>query len=78
MDINEIDAHWLKRKLGEYFTDKMPEEILDLEKQVMQLLALENARECDIKLAQLFNYEHAELNRVLVKNRFLIYYGIRM
>lgn len=56
----------------------MPEELLDMEHKIMELLKLENARECDSKLAALFNYDHADLNRILVKNRFAIFYGIKM
>lgn len=78
IDINDVDAHWVKKKLSDYFKDKMPEELLELESKVMELLSIEKARECDSKLAALFSYEHSDLNTLLVKNRFLIYYKIKL
>ena len=31
MDINQLDAHWLRRRLGESYPEMQPEEIMDIE-----------------------------------------------
>jgi hypothetical protein len=44
----------------------------------MQFLKIENARECEKKLAALLNFDKFELIKILVKNRMAIVFGIRM
>ena len=75
VDINEIDAHWLKRTLGECFPDNMAEEILELEGRVMKVLSLDNPRECEKKLFGVLGVEKFELIKILVRNKATIFYG---
>ena len=75
LDINEIDAQWLNRILGEQFPDQMAEETLELEGRVMKVLGLENPRESEKKLFGILGVEKFELISLLVRNKGAIYYG---
>lgn len=53
----------------------MAEEVQELEQKVMQVLSLDNARECEKKLFGLLSVEHFELIRRLVKNKAAVFFG---
>jgi hypothetical protein len=78
IEIMEIDAHWLNRKLSETMPDVNPEDILSLESKILAIL--ENfespARECEKKLFALLSYKRIDLVRKIVKSRHAIFYGI--
>ena len=78
IEIMEIDAHWLNRKLSETMPDVNPEDILSLESKILAIL--ENvespARECEKKLFALLSYKRIDLVRTIVKSRHAIFYGI--
>ena len=38
VDIRDVDAHWLKRKLSEGMPDVSPEEILQIESRILGVL----------------------------------------
>lgn len=56
----------------------MPEELVELERKILTILSVDNARECEKKLIALLNYEKFDLIKLLVKNRYIIFYGTRL
>lgn len=73
--IQEVDAQWLNRALIEQFPDKMAEEVLEFESNVLKVLALENPRECEKKLFGILGVEKFELIKLLVRNKASIFWG---
>ena len=78
IDFGQIDAHWLKRTLGNKFPDSMAEEIQELEVRIMKILSLENPRDCEKRLFAVLGVEHFELIRILVKNKSSIFFASRL
>jgi pre-mRNA-splicing helicase BRR2 len=78
IDLGQIDAQWLNRTLGEAFKESMAEEILELETRVMKILSLENPRECEKRLFGVLGVEKFELIRILVKNKWSVFFGSRL
>ena len=75
VEIFEVDAQWLIILLSEKFQDKMAEEVLDIETNVLSVLALENPRECEKKLFAILGVEKFEIISLLVRNKAPIYWG---
>ena len=55
----------------------MPEELLEMEHKIMEILNIENSRECEKKLINLLSHDKFKLVGLLVKNRQTIYYGTK-
>ena len=75
IEIQDVDAQWLNRYLTAQYTDKMAEEVLEIESRVLKVLALENPRECEKKLFGVLGVEKFELIRLLVRNKATLYWG---
>lgn len=78
VDIRDVDAHWLKRKLSEAMPDVSPEEILNIESRILGVLEnLESsARDCEKKLFAILSLKRIELIRKIVKSRHAIFFGV--
>jgi pre-mRNA-splicing helicase BRR2 len=55
-----------------------PEDVLYFEKEIMSVLNTENARECEKKLIGILSMSKFDLIRILVKNRFGIYFKTKL
>ncbi len=53
------------------------EELLDIEKKIIPILKIENARDCEKKLIVLLQTKF-DLIKLLVKNRFVIFYMTKL
>ena len=77
IQIKDIDAHWIKRKLEESIEDIIPEDIINYEQQILDNLGAEiSIRECEKKLLTLLTHKRIDLVRTLVKSRQIIFYGV--
>ena len=77
LNVEDIDAFWLQRTIGQYFPDaqvaqEKANEAFDI------LSSVENAREIENALMSLCDYSHFELVKLLTKNRQTIVFGIKM
>lgn len=72
LNINVIDSHWLQRELNKIFPD--PSLCLDKEKEVLNVLNIYDIQESENKLMHILKYENFHIARVLIKNRWKIYY----
>ncbi|CRG94529.1 pre-mRNA-splicing helicase BRR2, putative [Plasmodium gallinaceum] len=72
LDTNSIDAHWLQRELNKIFTD--PSLCLEKEKEVLNILKIYDIQECENKLVNILKYENFSIAKLLIKNRWKIYY----
>ncbi|KAJ1958217.1 Pre-mRNA splicing [Linderina pennispora] len=73
-----IDAFWLQREIGKHFTDHMA--VQEKTREALRLLANRRlaAGELENELAELFDYDHFETVQVLVQNRELIVWGMKL
>ena len=70
--IRDYDSSWLKTLLAELFGEaKTKEELLKLETQILDLLALEslNQRDCEKKLLTLLGHKNFSQIRMIMKQR---------
>ncbi|KAF7458842.1 U5 small nuclear ribonucleoprotein 200 kDa helicase [Cryptosporidium felis] len=72
IDIGKLDAYWLQRELYSIFQDA--DRSLEVERELIQILASEDDQECENSLVILFNYENFDWIKKLLKNRWNIYY----
>ncbi|KAJ1750776.1 Pre-mRNA splicing [Coemansia sp. RSA 990] len=78
LSARSIDAFWLQRQVGRHYTD--PAEVQDKTREALRLLSSRKLAvgELENELAELFEYEHFETVQVLVSNRDLIVWGMRI
>lgn len=74
MDINSIDAHWIESKLLTYY---QPQEAHGLSKEILSCLNGHSIMEVENNLLSILNYEKFDLVSLFLKNRKVIYYGVR-
>ncbi|GAW79840.1 pre-mRNA-splicing helicase BRR2 [Plasmodium gonderi] len=72
LEANLIDAHWLQRELNKVFSD--PSLCLEKEKEVLKVLKIYDIQECENKLVHILKYENFPMAKLLIKNRWKIYY----
>lgn len=77
---SDIDAHWLQRCVARAFgyTDSDAAESLRLSDEVLGVLALDDARECENALVSLLDFDKFDLIKVLLKNRLKIAWCTRL
>lgn len=75
---HDIDAFWLQRQIATHYPD--PHTAQEKTQKAFDILGNEsiNMRDCENELMGLFDYDKFDLVRVLVKNRDLIYWCIRL
>ena len=74
---NDIDAHFIQRKISKYYDDATVSQ--KKSKEVLEILQnAENDRECENHLVLLLGYDCFELIKILMKNRDMITYCIRL
>lgn len=77
VEIQDVDAHWIKRKLSESIQDLIPEDIITLENKILTIIGDHDlsARECEKKLFGLLTHKRIDLVRTFVKSRYALSYG---
>jgi pre-mRNA-splicing helicase BRR2 len=73
--IYKIDGYWLQNQIRKYFDDS---QVLKLEEDIMNIIKLADRRECENKLVLLLSQERFPLIKLLMENRFAIYYLTRL
>jgi hypothetical protein len=78
VEIADVDAHWIKRKLSEAVEELIPEDLIAMENKILNVIGDDDlsARECEKKLFTLLTHKRISLIRTLVKSRFVLFYGI--
>ena len=78
--LEEVDALWLKRKLQDQIAGITPEDAAEYETQILGALGDHqlSVRDCEKKLFSILTYKRVDLVRELVKQRYTIFYGIRL
>jgi pre-mRNA-splicing helicase BRR2 len=74
VELSQLDAQWLLHQLGKYFESP---ELQRVEKEVLTILKSKSNMECEARLIGLLQQDKIELIKLLVKNRFRIYYGVK-
>ena len=80
IDVHTVDAHWLQRHLSKYYSDanissKLAEEILSI---LLHSIQTNDERICENKLVLLLEFDKFELIKLLIKNRYKIYYCTKL
>lgn len=71
----KLDGYWLQREIRKCFDDS---QVLKLEHEIMQILQISDKRECENKLVLLLNQERFDFIKILLENRFEIFYMTRL
>ena len=71
----EIDAFWLQRQLSVYYNDAEFSSILA--EDILNVLSISDDRVCENKLVALLNFDKFNLVKILMLNRFKIYFCSR-
>ena len=74
-DIEKIDGYWLQTELNKYFDHNI---LLKLEKEILKILHVGDKRECENKLVMLLSQEKFPFIKLLLENRWAIYYKVRL
>ena len=73
----EIDAHWMQRKLSNYFSDANSSQ--QKSKEVLSILeSAADSRECENKLVLLLGYDCFDFIKLLMKNKRTIVFCIKL
>eukprot|EP00850_Spirogloea_muscicola_P007775 SM000040S14787 [mRNA] locus=s40:365737:377479:+ [translate_table: standard] len=78
LNVQDIDAYWLQRKVTQAFGDIDPQQSQELAEKALQALAEGDDRDVENQLVPLLNYEKFDLIKLLVKNRFKVVYCTRL
>ncbi|PFH35874.1 putative activating signal cointegrator 1 complex subunit 3 family 1 ASCC3L1 [Besnoitia besnoiti] len=76
LDIAKIDPHWLQRELNNVFKD--PNKAVATEKEILSILATPDIQKCENQLVVILKYENFELAKLILKNRWKIFYAVRL
>jgi pre-mRNA-splicing helicase BRR2 len=72
----KVDAHWLQRELQKLTNDA--QKAVALEKEILAILPFQSLQECENKLVQVLQYENFEFAKLLLRNRWKIYFLTRL
>jgi len=67
LSARDIDAFYLQRELGKYYNDAIIAQ--KMTKDTLEILADDDARECENKLVMLLDFDKFDLIKMLMKNR---------
>lgn len=71
----KLDGFWLQREIRKHFDDS---QVLKLEHEILLLLQIQDKRECENKLVLLLNQERFDFIKILLENRFEIFYMTKL
>jgi len=72
----EIDAFYLQRELGKYYNDAITAQ--KMAGDTLEILADDDARECENKLVMLLDFDKFDLIKMLMKNRIKLLWCTRL
>jgi pre-mRNA-splicing helicase BRR2 len=76
LSVHDIDAHWLQRQLSAYYDDaNVSSKVAD---DALEILAVNDLRECENKLLVLLGFELFDLIKLLLANRLTVWGCIRL
>ena len=76
LEVSQIDAYWLQTELNKNFNDPLMAQKLEIE--IMKVLSVAHDIECENKLVMLLSHEKFDLIKLLLKNRFKLYFCTRL
>lgn len=76
VSIFDIDAHWLQRHLSKYYPDANISS--KLAEDTLSSLHIADERVCENRLVVLLDFDKFELIKLLLKNRYKIYYCVKL
>ena len=76
LEVSQIGAYWLQTELNKNFNDPLMAQKLEIE--IMKVLNVSHDIECENKLVLLLSHERFDLIKLLLKNRFKIYFCTRL
>ncbi len=71
----KLDGYWLQREIRKFFDDS---QVLKIEHELLIVLQILDKRECENKLVLLLSQERFEFIKVILENRFEIFYMTRL
>lgn len=79
VNVQDIDAYWLQRKIGQAYGNIDPQQSQKLAEEVLQTLSsVEEDREVENHLVMLLDYDKFDLIKVLLKNRWKVVYCTKL
>lgn len=76
LEVSQIDAYWLQTELNKNFNDPLMAQKMEIE--IMKVLCVTHDIECENKLVNLLSHEKFDLIKLLLKNRFKLYFCTRL
>lgn len=76
LEVSQIDAYWLQTQLNKNFNDPLVAQ--KIEHEIMKILNVAHDIECENKLVMLLSHEKFDLIKLILKNRFKLYYCTRL
>eukprot|EP01038_Epipyxis_sp_PR26KG_P008839 gene8839-11930_t len=76
LSVFDIDAHWLQRQLSRFYNDANISS--KLAEETLTALQTSDERLCENKLVVLLDFDKFEFIKLLLKNRFKIYYCTKL
>merc|ERR1719171_2907929 len=76
LEASKVDAYWLQRELAKVTRDS--QKVVALEKEILGILPFQHLQECENKLVQVLQYENFEFAKLLLKNRWKVYFLVRL
>ena len=76
LDVGKIDAYWLQTELNKYLPDAL--QVQQMEGEILKILSIPSDIDCENKLVMLLGYDKFDLIKLLMNNRFKIYYCTKL
>lgn len=76
LEVSQIDAYWLQTELNKNFNDPLAAQ--RVENEIMKVLNVTHDIECENKLVMLLSHEKFDLIKLILRNRFKLYYCTRL
>jgi pre-mRNA-splicing helicase BRR2 len=73
LQVRHVDGFWLQRQLAKFYKEDSLE-AQQMSGRVLQVLRLEEERECENQLVQLLDYHRFDFIKLLLRNRALVLY----
>merc|ERR1719281_1626912 len=76
LEASKVDAYWLQREIAKLVRDS--QKVVALEKEILGILPFQHLQECENKLVQVLQYENFEFAKLLLRNRWKVYFLTRL
>ncbi|ERN11506.1 hypothetical protein AMTRI_Chr03g43880 [Amborella trichopoda] len=78
LNVQDIDAYWLQRKITQAYTDIDPQHSQKLAEEVLKILAEGDDRDVENRLVMLLDYDKFDLIKLLLRNRLKVVWCTRL